>query len=351
MSTAKAPRWLDLVAFLLQHRFPVTRDEIFRRVGGYDGAPESARRKFERDKDELRAIGIEIETVSLPQAAGESEQTGYRLRARSAYLPYLELLDQPPDARPYPGLDRIVLSRAELEVLDLATRALAQQADSSLATAAASARRKLAFDLPLDSSSLKRILARPLPVHVRDGLAVLQEALVAHVSVAFKWLHSERETQAERVLQPWGLVFQWSRWFCVGVSDDPAPRLYAIDQMRDVRTLSGPDATFTVPDEFDVRDYVGHYPWEFGDDPLLFAIVCFEYPESRWMMNRGAGNIVRELEGGRVEVRFRVRDHDGFTRWFLSFGRQAHLMEPATIRDKLHKLRADVAALYAGVAP
>jgi len=77
MSSSKTARWLDLIAFLLQHRYPVVREEIFRKVRGYgidvdradDREVESARRKFERDKDELRVLGVAIETVSLPDAA------------------------------------------------------------------------------------------------------------------------------------------------------------------------------------------------------------------------------------------------------------------------------------------
>jgi proteasome accessory factor B len=100
MSAEKTTRWLDLIAFPLQHRFPVTRQEILEHVGGYldpagadaddPRAIESARRKFERDKDELRALGIEIETVQLPDHAGDEPAAGYRLRARDFYLPYLE---------------------------------------------------------------------------------------------------------------------------------------------------------------------------------------------------------------------------------------------------------------------
>ncbi|MGH9201814.1 MAG: helix-turn-helix transcriptional regulator, partial [Vicinamibacterales bacterium] len=269
MTSDKTSRWLDLVAFLLQHRFPVTREQIFRQVGGYDGAEESARRKFERDKDELRAMGIEIETVPITNAAGDEPATGYRLRPRQAYLPYLELLDAPSSERLYHGLDRIVLSRAELEVLDHATRALAEQAESALASAAASARRKLAFDLPLESSSLRRILATPLPGHVRDALAVLQDAIIRRVAVSCRFT-TPRSKDTIHVLQPWGLIFQWNRWYCVALaSDHHEPRLVRIDRMRDVHLLTGPDASFSVPDDFDVRNFVGHWPWEFGNDQLV----------------------------------------------------------------------------------
>jgi len=54
MSSAKTARWLDLIAFLLQHRYAVVREELFRKVRGYlddpddasETARESARRKF-----------------------------------------------------------------------------------------------------------------------------------------------------------------------------------------------------------------------------------------------------------------------------------------------------------------
>ncbi|MHC4766976.1 MAG: helix-turn-helix transcriptional regulator, partial [Planctomycetota bacterium] len=84
MPRSKTARWLDLIAYLLQHRYPVTREQVFESVSGYldedsrdeATARESARRKFERDKDELRSLGISIETVELPQAAGDEPGQG-----------------------------------------------------------------------------------------------------------------------------------------------------------------------------------------------------------------------------------------------------------------------------------
>lgn len=133
MPQSKTARWLDLIAYLLQHRFPVTREEIYEHVADYReslearGAPsESLRRKFERDKDELRALGIDIETVDLPQQPGDETASGYRLRTRDFYLPYLELAGSTPSgARPYQGLARITVSKEDLTLLDGATRRLA----------------------------------------------------------------------------------------------------------------------------------------------------------------------------------------------------------------------------------
>ena len=69
---SKTERWLNLLAYLCDRRTPVTREQIFHKVGGYDGAEETGRRKFERDKDELRALGVEIETVPVAGMIGRA---------------------------------------------------------------------------------------------------------------------------------------------------------------------------------------------------------------------------------------------------------------------------------------
>ena len=155
MTTPKTSRWLDLLAYLLQHRFPVTRDQIYEHVAEYKddidkargnkSAEESLRRKFERDKDELKALGIAIETVPLPEAEGDEANAGYRLRERDFYLPYLDASAE----KPYQGLQRLKLEKGDIAMLDRATRRIAESRLPVLADAARSARRKLEFDLDL----------------------------------------------------------------------------------------------------------------------------------------------------------------------------------------------------------
>jgi proteasome accessory factor B len=347
VSSQKPSRWLDLVAFLLDRRYPVTREQIFDKVGGYDGEPESARRKFERDKDELRALGIDIQTVPVPGAAGDEPASGYRLRPRNAYLPYLELTDSPSQDRPYQGLDRLTLTNTELEILDRATRSLAALDNSPLAAAAASARRKLSFDLPFTVESTERVLGWPVPEHARQALATLQKAVVENIAVSCRYYTMSRRAESVRELEPWGLMFQWGRWYCVArARDRDDARVFRVDRMRDVKTVSGPTAKFEVPDEFDVRQFVDLSPWEFGAGPVTKVHVAFSFPGSRWVSNRGLGRVVSE-DAQTTTMEFDVRDEDSFLRWILSFGRKAHIVEPSGLRVALEELRADVAALYA----
>src|SRR5690606_28489327 len=66
------------------------------------------RRMFERDKDELRELGIPIETVELGGAGRpQDEAIGYQLARKDFHLPYLKLVRESrgePDApdRPTP---------------------------------------------------------------------------------------------------------------------------------------------------------------------------------------------------------------------------------------------------------
>ena len=284
----------------------------------------------------------------LSQSSGDSEQVGYRLRPKDTYLPYIELVNEPPDSRPYPGLDRLTLSRSELETLDRATHALAAMDDNPLAAAAASARRKLAFDLPLSPDAMASILTMPLPEHARQALEVLQDAVIDQVTVSCRYFTMSRRAESERELEPWGLLFQWGRWYCVArARDRDEPRTFRVDRMHDVRRLSGAGAHFTVPDDFDVRSFSGRSPWEFGSGEATRAIVRFAFPESTWVKNFGVGEIVGEEPDRSTRVAFDVRDSDAFLRWLLSFGRRAEIEEPAAFRDELAGLRADIAALYA----
>jgi predicted DNA-binding transcriptional regulator YafY len=348
----KTARWLDLLAYLLQHRYPVPREKIFEHVAGYRGSrnarggAESARRKFERDKDELRKLGIEIETVEAKDPAS-GDPTGYRLRPASFYLPYFEISPAGgPAERPYQGLPRLELSDAEVRVLDRATRRLAQRRELSLSEAAAAARRKLAFDLPLDETAIEQVLAAPLPEPARAALELLQRAVAERCAVSCRYYSITRDADEQREIEPWGLFFQWSHWYCVARARDRASlRVFRVDRIRDAAPLRG--ETFEVPADFDVRHWLGRAPWELGDGPATRVQVRFAFPESRWILNRRVGTPVEPvLDDGAAIVAFEARDRAALLRWLLSFRRQATVLAPEDMAMDLETLRRQVAELY-----
>ena len=98
----KLHRWTDLLVTLLRRRWPVPLDTILEDVPAYAASRDNKptlRRMFERDKDELRAFGVPIETISDPSTG---EVVGYQLRPERFYLPYLAVAGgRGRPARPY----------------------------------------------------------------------------------------------------------------------------------------------------------------------------------------------------------------------------------------------------------
>jgi proteasome accessory factor B len=366
MPQPKAARWLDLLAYLLQHRFPVAREEIFEAVADYRDAlagadasgKEAVRRKFERDKDELRALGIDIDTVDIGQAPGVEPDKGYRLRERAFYLPYLEFRSPRATGRvesaskPYQSVLRIALTDSDVALLGRATARVAALKDTPLGDAASSARRKLAFDVPLPLASVERLLAQPLEGEASKALEVLQHAVADHTAVQCSYYAIGRDAETERVIEPYGLFFHWGHWYCVARCRlREAMRVFRMDRMRAAKALAGPDGRFEVPADFSVREYVRRAPWELSELPPEEVVVRFHFPESRWVLAQGVGDPVEPLLGdGGAVIAFSVRERGSFLRWLLTFRSGIEVKEPAEYGRQLAVLRSRVASLYAGAA-
>ncbi|MCU0621663.1 MAG: hypothetical protein MUC69_09185, partial [Gemmatimonadales bacterium] len=182
---AKLQRWIDLLAALLGRHAPVPLERLRESVPGYLAIErhESMRRTFERDKDELRAFGIPI--VTKRDAAGEV--LGYQLRPGDFYLPYLSAVATARPGSPrrvdrngYKALPLLAFEADELEAIVEAAARLRRLDLPALDEHAASALRKLAFDLPLDATrpQAEAIVQEPaVPYAARASLADRLELL------------------------------------------------------------------------------------------------------------------------------------------------------------------------------
>ena len=88
MSKQKTERLLSLVVCLLSARRYLTAGQIRAAVPGYPETFDAFKRMFERDKDELRELGIPLETGTNP---GSDEEVGYRISQQAYELPEIRL--------------------------------------------------------------------------------------------------------------------------------------------------------------------------------------------------------------------------------------------------------------------
>src|SRR5712675_1582528 len=88
MSKRKTERLLGLVVCLLSTSRYLTADQIREAVPGYPEQDELFKRMFERDKEDLRDLGVPLETgVNHPF----DDDPGYRIRQQAYQLPELRL--------------------------------------------------------------------------------------------------------------------------------------------------------------------------------------------------------------------------------------------------------------------
>jgi proteasome accessory factor B len=78
MSSQKTERLINLTLALLASKRYLSKAEILRSIPGYEGSPETKERMFERDKDDLRSLGIQIDVNNFDPLF-EDEQ-GYLIK-------------------------------------------------------------------------------------------------------------------------------------------------------------------------------------------------------------------------------------------------------------------------------
>jgi len=358
----KLQRWLDVIAYLAGRRLPVSTEQLWAAVPAYrlglegaDKDKQTVRRMFERDKDELRGLGIPIETVPYSIHYGHEQMTGYRLATRDFHLPYMRLVAEArTGAVPQgTGASDFPIESEEASAALEGLGELSALPAFPLRRAARSAFRKLAFDL--DPAMVRETpvvyAADPETLASRDPLRRASDAVQRRKAIRFRYAGMTRDTFEDRVVEPYGLVFQHGRWYLVGHDRERgAERMFRVGRMDAVALVapghSAPD--FPVPEGFDLAAYAGRAAWEIGEDTdgPVEAEVRFAFPRSLWAERNDHGMLVHESEDGVQLRRFRVLRREPFLRWVLSLAGDARVVAPEPLAREFQELVSEVVTRY-----
>ena len=232
MSRRKTERLLGLVVCLLSSPRYLTAVQIRAAVPGYPESFEAFKRMFERDKEELRELGIPLETGF--NSPGDDE-AGYRIPRQAYVLPEIRL---EPD---------------EAAVLSLAARVWRQ---AELAGAAAGALLKLRA-AGVDAEETAETGIEPRLLAGEAAFGPLWEAVRDQRPVTFAYRAAGRSEPQQRHLQPWGVVNRHGRWYVAGYDTDrEAARVFRLSRIEGDVRFSGPAGSVSVPDGTDVRETV-----------------------------------------------------------------------------------------------
>jgi proteasome accessory factor B len=240
VSRTRTERLVNLVICLLSTRRFLTAAQIAATVPGYEHDPEDPRdheafqRKFERDKSELRELGVPLETGT---ASVFDNEPGYRIARREYALPDIPL---EPD---------------EAAAVGIAAR-LWQQ--TGLAAAASSGLAKLrAAGVDVDPQATLGV--EPV-VTVDPAFGPLTTAARDRRAVTFAYRVPEVDAPTTRRLEPWGVVCWQARWYVVGHDRDRrATRCFRLSRIVGAVRATGPEHAFAPPANVDLISHVARW--------------------------------------------------------------------------------------------
>lgn len=317
MSLPKSERLLNLLIMLLVQRRYVAKDRI--REILYPGSSDDAFEKmFERDKEELRSLGVPIEVGSLD--AYFDDEPGYRIRPDQFALP------------------EVSLTADEAAVLGLAAKVWEH---ARLAEATTEALRKLtAAGLPVDESALD--IVQPRLAADEPAFDVFWEATVERVPVAFEYARSG-EPVATRHLQPWGVVRYSGRWYAVGLDTDRgAERVFRLSRVQGTPRRDGGAGSFDVPPGTDVRAVARRL----APTPLAEPATVLVRTGTALGLRRKAASAETGVTGpdGTQAWDALLLSHGEIAEEVLTYGADAYVVSPPWLRDTVvARLRAVVA--------
>lgn len=269
MSTV-VERLINLLAYLVDSRRPVTAEQIRNTVAGYDNLSDQAfHRKFERDKASLRELGIELEKEAtdawevewgyvVPESNYRTIEPGLTDEERTALALAVHMVRS--GGWPSGANGLLKLGGARLADTDTPVGA----------------------DLGLGSEHLGLIFQ-----------AVLERRRI-------RFVYRGRP----RTLCTYAMHHRRGRWYFAGIEPEQVDtiRTYRLDRAEQLELVGEPDA-FPRPEGYGARDILSSLPWE-QREPLRSLIECDadvawwvenRFPDARAVGSTEAGGTILEV--------------------------------------------------------
>jgi proteasome accessory factor B len=300
----KIERLINLTIALLATKRYLTKSEIFNSVDGYEGTAETKERMFERDKDDLRSLGIEIEVGSFDPLF--NDEAGYKIKKEKYQF---ELGD---------------ISSTDVSLLSLAAEAWQEASFGDVAQKALLKLRSIG--IASDEISI------PGSVHkLNDGgqdLSLITKAIAQNQILNFTYLDSSMKS-IERGVVPIALSTRKGYWYLSGVDQEIQEiRTFRIDRIQGDITASAGPCDFESPVGFDASKALSHSP--IND----FAVIDVRVGKATSL--RALAISTKSL-GEWDQIRVPIFSLDSLASLVLWHGQDALVQEPADLRELLIK--------------
>ena len=296
----KIERLINLTIALLATKRYLTKSEIFNSVEGYEGTPETKERMFERDKDDLRSLGIEIEVGSFDPLF--NDEAGYKIKQEKYQF---ELGD---------------ISSTDVSLLSLAAEAWQEASFGDVAQRALLKLRSIG--IASDEISI------PGSVHkLNDGgqdLSLITKAIAQNQILNFAYLDSSMKIFQRRVV-PIALSTRSGYWYLTGVDQEIQEiRTFRVDRIQGEVSASEGPRDFETPVGFDASKALSHSP---TND---FAVIDVRVGKATSL--RALAISTKSL-GEWDQIRVPIFNLDSVASLVLWHGQDAFVQEPQNLRE------------------
>ena len=318
-TSRKSERLLNLLIMLLVQRHYVSKERI-RTILYPDSSRDAFEKMFERDKEELRSLGVPIEVGSIDPLF--DDEPGYRVSPDEFALPDIRL------------------AADEAAVVGLATRVWEH---ARLAEATTVAVRKLtAAGVEVDVSALD--IVEPRLTADEPAFDVFWDATQQRQAVEFDYQRPGYPEPLRRHLQPWGVVRHAGRWYVVGLDTDRGEeRVFRLSRVvGDARRIGVP-ASYVIPDGVDLRETTRRL----APPPMVVEATVLVRKGAGATLRRAAASVQTDVPGPDTDSpwdRLVIR-RDRLAEELLSLGPDVVVESPAELReDIVARLQATVGA-------
>ncbi len=310
-SAPKVPveeRLFSLVLALLATENGLTKNEILSTVQGYrqsfdhSGDNSNLERKFERDKDDIRELGVPLETVQAPGDPGNNQNLRYRIPRGEYELP----------------ID-VSFSPEETTLLNLAAMVWREGSLS------AESRRALLKLRSLGVSADEPVLGYAPRVRVRDAaFEPLSSALEKHAWVRFSYLKPGENDARVRIAKPLALIQHQGRWHLYAHDEEGVAKTFLL--RRIVSAIATTGKTFPPPQENESERALRELEAVWNSNTAFVEVAPGTDAETRLAKRRGT--VVAQT--GELELHY--SDVNIFADELASFGPEVLVVSPPDLR-------------------
>lgn len=192
-----------------------------------------------------------------------------------------------------------------------------------------------------------RTVGAKLLLGAGEHVAEIQRALAERRGLRIRYHSLSRQEETERLVDPYHLTYFNGGLYLVGhchLRNDV--RIFAVERVREAAVMR--DA-FTMPEDFDAEAYL-RSAWGIVRGSLVAVRAIFSRSVAPWVRERlwHPSQELRELPGGRLDLRLQVADTMEVRRWLLGFGAEVEVLAPPALREAI---RHEAERLALALAP